>query len=181
MLSQKGQEAAPFELLIAVITMTFVIVVGLNAMSTLLRAQCEGKIDQNMEELKTALETVAKGEGKKTVAYDMPSCFNQNDSSLRIVSRDDRATCSFHCGGLRYECTLLFFSSPDFSSIKCLNISSATDFPSATVCHDFDDQPTEFKVKEWKKDEAIEPGQYTLIKQFHLFSPQPRICVYKRV
>ena len=65
MLSQKGQEAAPFELLIAVITMTFVIVVGLNAMSTLLRAQCEGKIDQNMEELKTALETVAKGEGKK--------------------------------------------------------------------------------------------------------------------
>ena len=44
LLNNKGQEEAPFELLIAVIVMGFVIVMGINAIFTLNREQCQGDI-----------------------------------------------------------------------------------------------------------------------------------------
>ena len=45
-MKQKGQEEGPFELLIAVILMTFVIFIGIQAMDILRVQTCEGKAEK---------------------------------------------------------------------------------------------------------------------------------------
>src|SRR3989338_1912449 len=127
-LDRKGQESAPFELLIAVIVMGFVIVMGLNAIFVLQRESCEGDIEKQLESIKSALEIVARGEGNQNISYLMPSCFNEKESKLEIVERDDPQTCSFYCGGNSYNCILLSFSSLEYNSLKCLKISNAIQF-----------------------------------------------------
>lgn len=177
--SQKGQESAPFELLVAVIVMGFVLLVGFNVISSLQFEECKGKLDNNLEQLKTAIENVAHGEGQRTVSFFLPFCFLQNESRLEIVSRTERQICQEICPGAQVQCTLLAFTSPEHNNWKCLKVSSALDFPGESVCRDFvgDDS---FSVERWRVD-LIKEGQFILVKKFSEFSSQPAICVYKRV
>lgn len=182
MLSKKGQEGAPFELLVAVIVMGFVLIAGYRVIQLLQFEECRGNLDNNLEVLKTAIENVAQGEGQRTVSFDFPVCFPQETSKLEVIHRTDQHTCQNLCPGARIECTILAFttevceSSEGCSNWKCLKISSATDFPSESVCDDFGD---DYDVDQWKVD-PIQPGQYILVKKFNEFSAQPRICVYRR-
>ena len=188
MLNQKGQESAPFELLIAIVMMTFVIVVGFQAIDTLNEETCRGLLNQNMEEIKRGVETVVQTKSKVTLSYELPNCFSEDnpntdviESSLRIIDRKDRVYCSALCGGSLAQCTILRFSSPTFTETKCLRISAATYFPDETKCDaDALEPPGAFGVEQWKSLEGIAPGQYTLIRQSNLFSGSPQICVYKR-
>ncbi|MAG17945.1 MAG: hypothetical protein CL944_00555 [Candidatus Diapherotrites archaeon] len=191
MLSEKGQESAPFELLIAIIVMTFVIVVGFNALETLNRETCEGKINKNLEDIKTAIESVVKNKSKTNVSYELPNCYSENESGLIIVERNDTVYCSNVCGGSLAQCTVLQFSSddPSYTETKCLRISSATTFPDEYVTCPTDLlEPAEgYTAVDWKAigdnlgfRTSIIPGQYTLIRQSNLFSQAPIICVYRR-
>jgi len=180
MLSEKGQESAPFELLIAIIIMSFVIVVGFNAIQTLERETCKGTLDKNLEEIKSGIETVVKNKSKANVSFSLPSCYKEDESNLRVINRVDIDFCSFYCGGSVSECSVLQFSSPTLTNTKCLRISSAT------VFNDRECNPEiltgQYEVVNWKSDtEGIQEGQYTLIRQFNLFSRAPEICAYKRV
>jgi len=107
MLSQRGQESAPFELLIAVIVMTFVIVIGFNALSVLEEKTCEGKLNANMEEIKSAIEAVVRNKSKSNVSFELPECYSEEESRLRIIERDELAYCSSVCGGSLAQCTVL--------------------------------------------------------------------------
>ncbi len=181
MLNEKGQESAPFELLIAVVVMTFVIVVGFQALDTLDRETCVGVLNQNMEEISRGIETVVNTKSKVNLSFELPHCFNEEEAKLRILDRKEQVYCSAICGGSLSQCTILLFSSPTFSETKCLRISAATDFPDATTCDVEVLEPSDgFEVKQWKTDAGIEQGQYTLIRQSNLFSRSPQICVYKR-
>ena len=71
-LGEKGQEAAPFELLIAVILMGFVIVVGIYATQQLEKQKCFQESNKKMEELKEAMEIVSKGKGQHTFSFVLP-------------------------------------------------------------------------------------------------------------
>jgi len=182
MFSQKGQESAPFELLIAVIVMTFVIVVGFNALGTLNKKTCEGNLNQNIEQIKSAIESVAKNKSKVNIGYDLPSCFNETKTKLRIIERNDLTYCSAICGGSLAQCTVLQFSStdPSYTEIKCLRISSATSFPEGDPC-DTDIFDEEYELVNWKDDSiGVLPGTYTLMRQGNLVTDSPKICVYKR-
>jgi hypothetical protein len=55
MVNAVGQEAAPFELLIAVIVMGFVIFAGMSAMEQLWLQKCYGTTDAKLEEMKASL------------------------------------------------------------------------------------------------------------------------------
>ena len=192
-LDRKGQESAPFELLIAVIVMGFVIIMGLNAIFVLQRESCEGDIEKQLENIKSALEIVARGEGNQTISYLMPSCFNEEESNLEIIERDDPQTCSFYCGGNSYNCILLSFSSPDYHSLKCLKMSNAVTFPprntsaSPEICNilpgqddpDLSSGEPYFDTIDWREG-AIPQGFYTLIKEINLYTSQPMICAYLR-
>ncbi len=179
MFNSKGQEAAPFELLIAVIVMTFVIMIGLTAMNVLLTKECEGRIDSQMEELKTDIEKVAGGEGKESSYFEMPGCFSEKDSKLEIVDRDDRRICTYYCGSGE-QCTLLVFTNPNYHNAVCLRISSATVFLAGDPCDTSKlvEGTTEYCIDQWKA-EPIKPGRYILIREFSLYTDTPVVCVYR--
>ena len=183
MLSARGQESAPFELLIAIIVMTFVIIIGFNALNALNTQTCRGNLEQNLEQIKAGIEQVVKDKSKANVSFELPGCFSEEQSRLKIIERDELDFCSHYCGGSLSQCTVLQFSSPEFTSTKCLRISSATVFPNADSCpiEVLEGGSERYTVSEWKSTKSgIEPGQYTLVRQFNLFSNAPVICAYKR-
>lgn len=183
MFSQKGQESAPFELLIAMILMGFVIVVGFNALDRLGFEICKGNMNQNMEQIRTAIETVVKNKSKGNVAYDLPNCFKEDESKLRILDSEDPQYCSAYCGGGVQSCKVLTFYNPEFSDTKCLRVSQATTFPTdEDTCNpEVFGSPGEFSTIDWQDQEhGIVEGQYTLKAEFNLFSKTPQICVYRR-
>lgn len=185
MFGNRGQEGAPFELLVAVIVMGFVLLAGIRVLDLLQWEECKGKLDNNLELVKTAIENVSQGEGQRSVGLEVPSCFPEKTSELRIIHRTERQVCAEYCPGSRVECTLLTFSSPDagpegYSNWKCLRVSSSLDFPGENACTDFDvSDAGDFELTRWKNDK-IESGQYILIKKFNDFTGQLRICAYKR-
>ena len=175
---ERGQEAAPFELLVAIILMGFVIIAGFNALQVLERTTCEGKMRQSLEEIRAGIESVVKTKSKANVSFELPNCFSEKESSLRIIERDELDYCSAYCGGSLSQCIVLQFSSPSFTEVKCLRISSATTFPEGSPC-DVRVLEGSYSLADWK-GKQIEEGQYTLIKQFNLFSDAPVICVYRK-
>jgi len=181
--SQSGQESAPFELLIAIVIMTFVIVIGFNALDKLNTETCRGKVNQGLEEMRTAIEAVVKNKSKANVSYELPGCFREEDAKLTIIDSDTPAYCSAICGGSISSCTVLRFYSPEYSESKCLRISAATSFSvDAGTCNiNMLEQPEGYGITDWKKPETgILPGQYTLIRQSNLFSSAPVICAFRR-
>lgn len=185
MLFQKGQESAPFELLIAIIVMTFVIVIGFNALDKLNSETCKGNLSQNLSEIKNAIETVVKNKSKANVFYRLPGCFNDETSKLRVISRDSERYCSAYCGGSVQSCIVLEFSSDDpyYTDVKCLRVSQAVNFPESDPCNSKTLEPQDaYSVANWRDQEGgIKPGRYTLVSQFNLFSNVPEICAYRRV
>jgi len=196
MFNEKGQESAPFELLIAIIIMTFVIVVGFQALDKLSTETCKGFLDQDLEELKRGIETVVKTKTKIDVSFELPNCFTEAKSDLRIVQRRESRFCSNICGGSVAQCTALRFISPGHSSFKCLKISAATDFNPSGVCGDANPDAIRFESVNWEPtggaiidadkdgipdEDVIESGRYTLIRQSNLFTSVPQICIYKRI
>lgn len=177
-LSVKGQESAPFELLVAAILMSFVIVIGLQAVQVLRTTTCEGNLKQNLEQIKTAIESVVKNKSKENVSFTLPECFEETKSTLRVIERDELDYCSAVCGGSLSQCTVLQFSSESFNEQTCLRVSSATTFPEGDPC-DVQVLTGNYSIANWK-EQPIQEGDYTLIKQFNLYSDAPVICVYKR-
>jgi len=181
MLNQKGQESAPFELLIAVIVMTFVIMIGLQATDTLVKEQCKGQIESGLERMKTGIESVVKGKGKENVSFNLPTCFEEKRTKIRIAIEDSAKSCAYLCGGSQQVCTLLIYSNPQFNSIKCLYISPHTIFPTGDPC-DAEDiaGEGEYEAVDLKGDEGIKPGHYILISKFSSLSQNPIICAFRK-
>lgn len=179
--SQRGQEAAVFELLIAVIIMSFVMIVGFNALNTLSAKVCEGRMNQNLEQVRTTVEEVVNTKNKANVTIDFPECYSETESTLRIVESDSQQQCSSICGGTVGRCTLLVFSSPSYSDSKCLRVSSATTFPEGEPCDPGILEPAgAYEIVNWKSGDGIPLGTYSLFKVSSLSSERPEICVFRR-
>lgn len=164
------------------IVMSFVIVIGFNALDKLSSETCKGNLNQNLEEMRSGIEEVVKNKSKANIAFGLPNCFSDTDSKLVIVERDELAYCSAICGGSQAQCTVLQFSSPQYTESKCLRISSATTFPEGEPCDTRSLEPSNgYEIADWKNiAQGIGPGQYTLVRQSNLFSSAPIVCAYKR-
>ncbi len=179
--SERGQESAVFELLIAVIVMTFVIIVGFNALDTLNKKVCEGQMNQTLEDIRTTIEEVVNTKNKANVSYELPACFPENRSTLRIVETDSQQQCSALCGGSVGRCTILTFSSPTYTDSKCLRVSSATVFPDGEPCDAKILEPADaYQLTDWKSGDGIAQGSYALFKVSSLTSDRPEICAFRR-
>ena len=188
-LNSKGQEEAPFELLVSVIIMGFVIAVGFMAMNELAKKQCDGQMDKTMQELKRTLELVSKGQGRDSFSFRMPSCYSDVKSRLIIESSSETMTCNDVCGGSRFDCTFLqFYGVSDGSSHisrTCIDIPPATYFPTDEPGSPCDPSKYSasgnitYEVVSWK-EKQIQPGDYMLANEYSLLSDYPVICVYKR-
>jgi len=177
---QKGQEAAPFELLVAVIVMGFVIFVGLQAMDQLNKQRCYNEVNAKLEEVKTKLETVVTERSPQQIDLIMSSCFNPDDETIKIKDFGEPALCAEYCGAAKNLCTLLQYyyqGTGSFSIRKCLNITPDTVFPfHVGTCPD---RGEEVELIDFR--EEVTQGFYQLINKTSVTSTHPTICAYRSV
>lgn len=182
-IGRRGQEAAPFELLVAVIIMGFVIFVGLQAMDQLNKEKCYNEINAKLEEMKTKLETVVTERSPQQITFNLSSCFNPRDERIKIKDYSEPALCAEWCGATRNLCTLMeyyYSGEAGFSMRKCLNISPDTVFPysatgTGTGCQvRADEELVDFR-------DEIAQGHYLLVNKTSVTSTYPTICAYRKL
>ncbi len=181
MINARGQEAAPFELLIAVIVMGFVIFAGMNAMEQLWLQKCLGTTDAKLEEMKTVLETAVDQKSPQSINFRLSGCFDENDEDIRIADWDEPTFCAEYCGSPKNLCTLLEYSNTGrrlFSIKKCLNIPPDTVFPSQRFAGAKCSTREREELQDF--DTLIPQGDYILINKTLATDTFPTICAYRR-
>ena len=179
-LNQKGQEEAPFELLIAVIIMGFVLFVGMQAMAQLSLSECTGKTEKAMENLRIAIETVATEKGKQNFNFSLPGCFKEEKQEIRVRQISDRQSCTYFCKQLADRCTILYYDAEEIAPIwKCLAVSYLTRFHT-----EFDDQCPDTTFGEDKYElcdffSDIAQGNYVLTSKPSALTQVPVVCAYR--
>lgn len=106
--NKKGQASAPFEVLVAVILMGFVILAGTWALTNLSENTCIGDKRQKLSELKEAIKDVVLGSDLtvKNISFDTRPCFNQKFENITLKTYASPTRCMAFCGGGN-TCTLL--------------------------------------------------------------------------
>lgn len=132
-LDSKGQEAGPFELLVAVIMMGFVLVVGYQAIQAVNEQNCTQNIEKALNGFKSSLETVASSNQNEELNLDIKPCWPEKDQTLTLNFEQDPQKCSNYCSSARSACIILVYSNPGiFSSHKCINIKTSTVFETSS-------------------------------------------------
>ena len=152
-LKKKAQVGAPFEVLIAVILMGFVILAGSFALKNLSENTCIGNKTQDLSELKSALREVILGSDLtiKTISFESKSCYNQMYETVKLRTYTVRSKCSAYCQGTMDSCTLLEYNYDDGQGIKrpiqplCMDLPTGVDFE-----EDIDNCITTASPPEWK-------------------------------
>jgi len=181
-LNQRGQEAAPFELLVAVIIMGFVLFVGLQAMDQLNREKCYNEINAKLEEMKTKLETVVTERSPQQINFNLSSCFNPRDETIKIKDYSSPALCAEWCGATRNLCTLMeyyYSGEAGFSYRKCLDISPDTSFPDNVNEHCPDRSAEKEELIDFRDE--IHQGHYLMVNKTTVTSTFPTICAYRKL
>jgi len=178
LLNFKGQEEAPFQLLVAVILMTFVIIIGLNAMNEASKQKCFNDTEKLMNDLKLSIEKTATYKQPSAVNFSPPGCA-KNESFILFKSNEERL-CKKLCMNSSSTCLLLRYATSDITGIqdKCIDVSYDTQF------RDTINNPDSCEAMAGYTGIGIdsEQGFISGIYQF-LYSPtsgvvSPVICVY---
>jgi len=134
---QKGQVDAPFELLVAIVIMGFVILAGTYAISNLSKNTCLGDKKQDMSELVSSLRDSVLGSDLtfRNISFTTKACFSSRYETIKLQSYDNQQKCSSACGG-GTSCLLLEYVYDDLSkNIRtepinpiCTNLPSTVTF-----------------------------------------------------
>jgi len=176
-MKNRGQEGAPFEVLVSVVIMTFVIIIALQAMKVVTDEQCKASIQRAGSDLKTKIQEVSKG-NDTTLNFDPPKCFSNKKETIQLKTLDDQALCNFYCGGTRQHCLMFLFDAEDFRQYTCLESASVlTQFitQDASTCEERDG----YKLQDFHSQ--IPRGSYVLVNKSGSDNVFPKICAYLRV
>lgn len=133
---KKAQVDAPFEVLVAVILMGFVILAGSYALKNLSQNICIGDKRQDLSEFRSALRDVVLGSDLTFKNFHLRSrhCFNRQYEYTRLVTYTDQHMCSAYCQSLTSTCTLIQYYYDDGKRSMypitpiCADLPSAIDF-----------------------------------------------------
>ncbi len=129
---KRGQMSAPFELLVAVIIMGFVIIVGSQMLTAANNEVCVNNIDKELSEFKSFLEDTSTFKTSNKFRFDNPNdCFNEKNAVIKIEKViDNPKLCSAICGRADSTCHVFNFiiSKSGIVKQKCLNLSQFTTF-----------------------------------------------------
>jgi hypothetical protein len=136
--SNRAQASAPFEVLVAVILMGFVIMAGTWALINLNQSVCIGNKRQSMSEMKGVIEYIIMGSdlAVKNVKFDIQPCFNEKFEAITLKTYHNETLCTSFCnaGG---DCTLMEYVYDDDKTTKrpivpmCLNLPTAINYASS--------------------------------------------------
>jgi len=152
----KAQSGAPFELMVAVIIMAFVIIIGAQVMDSINRNICEDNVRKEVYELKGFLEDSSK-------------------ALTKVEKLVDQKRCQANCDQPLDSCWVLTFDSRQEKSGSiyirtCLNLPAFTTFLGPTS-NCFEDG---FVVV--NATEKLPFGQYSLKYDSEGSGDTPRIC-----
>jgi len=180
----KAQVSAPFEILIAIIIMGFVIVAGNGALMSLSKNSCLGNKRQDFSNFVSVLRDVTFGSDLtyKTLTFQTPACFDSKGEHVTLKTYIDSQRCATYCGSGN-NCLLLEYKYTDKDNRTyipippiCTHLPSTLTFETETsLCTDNTDH--------WV---AINPlagdipnGKYKLFKENYSGS-YTRICLLKQ-
>ena len=139
--SNKAQASAPFEVLVAVILMGFVIMAGTWSLINLNQSVCIGNKRQSMSEMKGVIEDVIMGSdlAEKNVKFDIQPCFNEKFESITLKTYTNETLCTSFCNAGE-TCTLMEYVYDDDRTTKrpiapmCLNLPTAINYADLDNC-----------------------------------------------
>jgi uncharacterized protein (UPF0333 family) len=195
---QKAQVSAPFELLVAIIVMGFVILSGTYALNNLSENTCLGNKRQDFSELISALRDVVLGSDLtyRNITFSTKACFNTNYEKIQLNTYDDAGKCGTYCGGGN-NCLLLeyiYIKNPDYDEDGSLNYADEIKYPIPPVCThlpstiNFASNNNECGIQnndEWivwnpYTEKNIPPGKYRLFKSSSSGSANTIICMLQK-
>ncbi len=184
-LNTRAQVNSPFELLVAIIIMSFVIIIGAQMIASANDQVCLASVDKAMSEFQSKLEDTAayRTSNKFDFRPVTNSCYNENKSIMKIEAiKDNSKRCGAVCGRAIDSCFIFTFNAPDVAGgfkQKCLNLPAYTSFISdGSLCPttgEFDGytaiDPTGVQV-------IIYSGTYVLRNIAPAGKTYPEICTY---
>ena len=188
MFSRRGQESAPFELLIAVIVMAFVMLFGYIALDYTIKEDCKIRINKELEKMRSAIESTTNQSSLQRVVFEVPQCFK--DSRVRLDAVRDKRVCSSICREGREQCVALDYFSDEFVKRVCVNIPIYTDFEGSvsggpgTYCPDkrseTTGEPVSYELTPFSDEGVGVPnGTYVLYNKTPPGFSKPVVCAYR--
>ena len=179
----RGQVSAPFELIVAIVVMGFVIVAG-SAMWGSAQCQiCKSNVSFEISELAGVIETVATERSTEEIFFSPQKCYDV-EPSTKVYSFDEEAQCFHHCGTATKSCLVLIFYAPSNScgsvtAVECLKIPPNTVFETSKTTCDPNNTMNAYELKNFT--ENIPAGTYVLKERRIVGSANPKICAFYKV
>lgn len=178
-LNQKGQEEAPFELLVAVIIMAFVIFIGLQAMEKLTQEKCYNEANANLLQLRNDLQEVNEAGSSKNLNFHLSTCYNPEKEKTKIIERDDPNICGQLCKKQKTLCLILKYDTGEGLIMQqCVDIAPLTSFPSIATSKCLSREDEGYELIDFK--EEIPRGNYQLRNRSEAGSVFPTVCAYRQ-
>ena len=186
--NSNGQVNSPFELLVSITIMTFVIIIGSQMIMATNDQVCLAEVEKELKEFKLNIEDIAANSGSSIKFEFRPntkSCFIESKAIINIVKYTDSRKCGAICDKATNSCFVLKFSASDLANgfkSKCLNLPVFTSFvEDPTNCPT--DEPALDGYKQTNpsvKEQGLRSGTYILRNVAPAAKTYPLICTYRR-
>jgi len=178
-LNQKGQADTVFEVLIAVILMSFVLLIGSFAMQSLSKTKCTKEINSSINEFSRTISLIATNPlSSKTYLFDMPVCFGPNYQI--VLEKKSGPICQSYCTGTTNQCWLLHYYNPKDKvspvRYKCVNIAPSTTINDHSICNSEDN----FENLTDDGDNKIGPFKRNKYLINSNSITKPTLCIYSK-
>jgi hypothetical protein len=188
--SSKAQASAPFEVLVAVILMGFVIMAGTWALINLNQSVCVGNKRQSMSEMKGIIEDIIMGSdlAVKNVKFDIQPCFNEKFEAITLKTYTNETLCTSYCNAGE-TCTLMEYVYDDDKTTKrpiapmCLNLPTAINYASsAEGCEENSDEWLALNFGGSNPNSILTSGSYKIFMRSQTGTDSIReLCFLKKI
>jgi hypothetical protein len=181
---EKAQANSPFELLVAIIIMGFVIIIGAQMIASTNDQVCLAGVEKAMDTFKLKLEDTASFRTSNQFDFRPVnnSCYNENKSVMKIeVIKGDSRRCGIICDRAIDSCFVMTFNSPDIAGgfkQKCLNLPVYTSFVSDSSSCPSTGNLHGFLPIDPTSNDILLSGVYVLRNVAPAGKTYPEICVY---
>ena len=171
----KGQVSAPFEILVAVIVMGFVILAGTYALKNLSENTCLGDKRKEMGDLVSSLRDVVLGSDLtfRNITFQTKACFNSKAESIQLNAYNEQSRCTAYCGS-GVSCVLLEYVYNDEAKQQrkypippiCTGLPTTINFSTTELECGLSgpDDPNWVLINPIGNVTGIEPGRYRLFR-----------------
>ncbi len=180
--------SSPFELFVAVIIMTFVVIIGTQMLDASQKQVCLSSIDRELTKFKINLEDTVNMQSATKFEFRPDNCYNESRAISRIFLFNDSQTCGARCGISGVDsCFILVFNASDLPNgfrEKCLNIPPYTTFLGSndSACNTAQTDLAGYDPISPVGDQGVNltPGSYILRNVSTSAESYSSICIFRR-